>query len=391
MRDNARQPGTRARRYGFTLVELLIVISIIAILIALVVVAARGVRRSAATTRTTSMLATINQAIAQFKGDLGFEPPLITEMVPSAANATVLGGGFLTPELKGPVTGGTAANTVTAYRERRYNSQFSLPAYLLGMGAMGGRPSTPGTLGHPPNTTFISESASGYREAALDDGVPGPGFRNPGPLRAWKKAGSTPNTLVHSPDLSGRSYGPYLDPKQMAEVIELVEVVPSTMRARIAGLDSSSNIWMYRFIEPSGEPIRYYRQWPTRDAGTSPPNLPSTLRIPVELRSGEALAKELGGAVTGTPGTPLPADSDLLSASYMLLAANGDTAEKNLNPTAALPFEFASELLFEQCMPFISVTDPKFNASSILGGADAQIKSKGIIDFAQRAVRLGPQ
>lgn len=377
---------------GFTLVELLVVIAIIAVLVALVTVASRGVFSSAAKTRTTGLLATINQAVAQFKADLTYEPPLISRVGQTGNSQDGLLGGVLTPELEGQISGNNA-DILLSYRRQRFNSQFSLPAFLMGIGGVSGRTFQRNTVGFPPNTAGVSEQAAGYRAAALDDGFPGAGFRSPGPFKAWKKPASTPGTFVHSPELSGRTYGPYIDPEQMKDVLELVEVAPGSdttpMRARIPGVDGASNIWMYRFIEPSGEAIRYYRQWPTRDATSNPPNQTSTERIPVELRGPESMKAILK---IGTPNwQPHPEDSDLMTSSYMLLAPNVERLNKELSPSSTAPYETEMDRLFEESMPFIGATDPKFSPAAVLSGADAAVRTRQLLEYSTRAVRLGPQ
>lgn len=390
-RAKSSAPGSR----GFTLVELLIVIAIIAILVALVTVAARGVFRSASTTRATGLLATINQAVAQFKADLTYEPPLISRVLPTGSSPDGLSGGIVTPELEGVISG-NSADVLKAYRRQRFNSQFSLPAYLMGVGSLSGRTMQRNVVGFPPNTAGVSEQAAGYRAAALDDGFPGAGFRSPGTFKAWKKPTSTvttPPSFVHSPDLSGRTYGPYLNPDQMAGVLELVEVAPGSpttpMRARIPGVDGASNIWMYRFIEPSGEAVRYYRQWPTRDATSSPPNQASTQRIPVELRGPASMQSILK---IGTPNwAPIPEDKDVMASSYMLLAPNVDRVSKDLAPSASEPFETDLDRLFEETMPFIGRTDPTFDPNGLMSGTDAAVRARRLLEYSTRAVRLGPQ
>lgn len=385
----------RSAARGFTLVELLVVIAIIAVLVALVTVAARGVFRSASTTRATGLLATINQAVAQFKADLTYEPPLISRVDPTGSSPDGLRGGIVTPELEGQISG-NSADVLRAYRRQRFNSQFSLPAYLMGIGSLSGRTMQRNVVGFPPNSAGMSEQATGYRVAALDDGFPGAGFRNPGPFKAWKKPPSTvtnPPSFVHSPELSGRTYGPYLDLEQMTGVLELVEVAPGSlttpMRARIPGVDGATNIWMYRFIEPSGEAVRYYRGWPTRDATSNPPNQASTQRIPVELRGPDSMKAILK---IGTPNwAPIPEDKDIMASSYMLLAPNVERVNKDLAPSASEPFETELDRLFEETMPFIGRTDPTFDPNGLMSGTDSAVRTRRLLEYSSRAVRLGPQ
>lgn len=365
---------SRGTSRAFTLIELLIVIAIIAILMVLVFVSAGAIRRNAASAATTGLLNTLTQAIAAFEKDFAYEPPLVTNLRTSSGNATQpASGGIETPEFLAQRSG-NSNDAVTAYRSARYSSQFSLPVYLLGMGCFNGRATsdtgTSETTGFPPNTAAVGVDKPDFKLQAGHDGVPGPGLRNPGPLRTWKKAGNVPNTFSHAPDLTGRVYGPYLDPAQLSRNLEMVEVVPSSdparaLRPAIDDFDTDTDIYMYRFVEASGEPIRYYRGWPVKDPDATNAEQPSIARVPVELRDADAIRTEL--TLSNTNGAALPSDSRLMSASYMLLAPNVDTSQKFIGqPSAEKPFEFTSEELFEKAMPFGGgVTDPKFNAARL--------------------------
>ncbi len=385
----------RPARRGFSLVELLVVIAVIAILSALVFISARALRGGASTAATTGLLNSINQAVGTFKNDFGYLPPLISRIDPSAAGGGGPGpaaGGIITPELEAQKSGNNA-DALAAYKRVRYSSQFSLPAYLLGMGGLNGRPTPKGdgtantaATDYPPNTTAVGTDKPNFKAAAEHDGVPGPGFRSPGPLRAWKKPGAQPSTLTHSPDLSGRVYGPYLDPAQLANSIELVEVAPAAARARIDGLDGASDIFMYRFIEASGEPIRYYRGWPTRDPASTPPDQPSVRRVPVELRGAESVRAEVGG--TNTDQRPADSDALAMSSPYILLAANQNEKRRFVGQVSAqTPYETDLDELFDKAMPFVGVADPTFDPADL--NADQGLIARRFYEFLDRAVKVG--
>ena len=66
---------SRAARSGFTLIELMVVIVIIAILMALILPALNGVRIRARQTQVAAEITQLDQAIASFKAQFGVEPP----------------------------------------------------------------------------------------------------------------------------------------------------------------------------------------------------------------------------------------------------------------------------------------------------------------------------
>lgn len=377
-------PGSARRARAFTLVELLVTIAIIGVLIAMLGLAVRGAFSASTSAQTQGMLNTIGQAVTTFQTDLSYEPPLISRIEPGQPSGSNTGGIF-TPELWAQSTG-NAADARAEYLKLRYSSQFSLPVYLMGMGNINGV--TDNTQG-VPNTTAIKETDPTFRARAQHDGVPGPGLRNPGPLKAWKRVENINGTatIVHAPEVSGRSYGPYLDPEQMSKLLEAVEVDPQTMRRKLAFNTTPSGIRMYRLIDPYGNPIRYYRGWPTTDPTQN--NAPSVKRIPIELREASAVNAELANA--NPTGNPLEADRPLMGAKYVLLAPNAPRQNAGVAAAATTPFEDEVDQVLEESMPYIGASVPPSFNPGLLGGGDGADKVRRLKNFANKAIRRIPQ
>lgn len=361
---------TPARR-AFTLVELLVTISIILVLIAILGIAVRGIGKSATTSQARTQLNLISQAIESFKKDFGYEPPLLSENRSGTA-AGINPGGVQTPELQP-----TAPLVSAAYKEIRYSSQFSLAAFLLGVGNLNGIAGQPG--GAVPNLEAVSDGNPNYKALASHDGVPGPGVRNPGRYKAWKQP-TGPDQLAHSPEVTGRGYGPYLSMEQMGKYIQAVEVNRLPLRARLGTVDSSSNVFMYRFLDPAGNPIRYYRNWPTKDPNTGQA---SVARIPVEIRDLEAVKVDIA---KGSASAPRPSDREVMTASYMLLSPVAPKSAPSGAISASTPYEDSFDQVFDKAMPFVGSTDPVFTPASL-----DQDAIRSILDFLTTSVRQGPQ
>ncbi|MEO1130551.1 MAG: prepilin-type N-terminal cleavage/methylation domain-containing protein [Planctomycetota bacterium] len=266
---------------AFTIVELLVVITIIGVLAAITLVGLSFGLGAAKGAAADTQLQSIGQAIAAFETDIGFLPPLITEIDAQ--------GRVQTPEsLK---RFGGEDDVLESYREARYMSEFSLTVYLLGAGVLD------------------------FEEG--NDGVEGFGLRNPGATGLWRDAQGNPEPLA-----SGRVYGPYLDPGAMGEdTLERLEVGYDDSANRIVA-DEGSNQFMFRLLDPWGNPVRYYKGWPKIDLGSGArAGLPTIKYAPTELRSEESMSAQIAVSPSDFDNVDLTYDSELLSAPYMLLSA----------------------------------------------------------------------
>ena len=70
-----RSTNSSHRRNAFTLIEILVVITIIGILMSLILPAINGVRRRARVAQVKSEISTLESAIASYKAEFGIEPP----------------------------------------------------------------------------------------------------------------------------------------------------------------------------------------------------------------------------------------------------------------------------------------------------------------------------
>lgn len=279
---NERTPTSRRNR-GFTLVELLVVFIIIVLLVSILVVALGGAINNARRSATTQQLQSIGNAIDAFETDFRYVPPLVTpELVspPSSPTRT----GLVTPETFAR-SSGNPSNLNQYYEDARYNSEYTLAVYLLGIGAL--------------NPDELDDNGVASGSTPLHDGVPGPGFKAPGPLKAWK-AQPPSGPLRHEPQLTGRTYGPYLDFGTLEGVVEF---------------DDARGL--YKIIDIWGNPIRYYSGW-TGVRIVNGNRVPTLDEIPIELRNSESVLAQAGGADIATL---LGFDDELRNAKYALLSA----------------------------------------------------------------------
>jgi prepilin-type N-terminal cleavage/methylation domain-containing protein len=282
------------RSGGFSLVELLVVIVIIAVLIGIAAPAFLSARRNASKVATETVMNSIVSAIDQFENDFGYLPPLILDD-PSVA----------------PIDSDWATSVMSRtdaaekLREERYHSLYSLSVYLVGVGELA--PEDP------------SASGSSATDPARHDGVAGAGFRDPGIDRAWGGAiERTPET--HRVRESGQTYGPYLSVAE-GEMLRTASVASNDFpEDEVAqGVGGERPPWerMSVILDGYGNPIRYYRYWPLRAEGQTGASL---LDAPAELVAPDALRNAPADAMTFDASL----DPELQRGAYALLSAGPD-------------------------------------------------------------------
>ncbi|MFG0293994.1 MAG: type II secretion system protein [Phycisphaerales bacterium JB050] len=277
------QNGTIRHRRGFTLVEMLVVFVIIVILVSILAVALGGAIKSARRSKATVQLQSIGNAIDAFEEDFRYVPPLVTPSLVSP-DSSPTPTGLVTPTTYSK-TAGNPDDIGDYYEDVRYNSEYTLAVYLLGIGAL--------------NPDELDDDGIATGGTPLHDGVPGPGFKAPGDLRAWKVQPPS-GPLRHEPQLTGRTYGPYLDFGTLEGILELDE-----------------DRGLYKITDPWGNPIRYYSGW-TGIRMVNGNRIRSLDEIPIELRSSESLQAQASGADLDTL---LGFDGELRTAKYALLCA----------------------------------------------------------------------
>jgi len=284
-RRRAAPAAPHPRRAGFTLIELIVVITIIALLIAALGGAAALVfKRTATSLATETQLRNIAFGIEAFERDLGYLPPLLsdlpTDLRDSRRRLTVPGLG-----------GGAPSDAIDELRRARYHSMFTLPVYLVGVGDVNGDTALEGSQDELDPSLRV-----------LDDGVEGPGIRNPGPDRSW---GGARDRRDHRAARTGRVYGPYIDVDNAEDALR--EAQKPDYRANREDVENQERMFVIQ--DRWGAPIRYYRSWPVRNEDAEY----SLEDAPLELIDIDAFREE--------PSSKAGFDRPLLTGEFALLSA----------------------------------------------------------------------
>ncbi len=254
------------RRRAFTIVELLTVVAVIVLLVGLLVVVLSSSAKAAQTASTRSLMGTLSNAIAQFKADLGYLPPVLGR-APSGASAPG-SAGYLRDLLIPQALGGPVLPQQVSPQE--YVSMTSLVEYLTGPG--GRNEDGYGGVGTPAaNLPGAKELPAVGIRSPLRDGVWGAYITPLNPTQPFgtfsqrnlPQGGSANGTAtgVQPPNVSGRSYGPYLELKEGTIFGAIVGTTPTG--APIVARPGDNN-WDPTapkcIVDYWGQPIRYYRR-----------------------------------------------------------------------------------------------------------------------------------
>lgn len=195
-------------RSAFTLIELLVVIGIIALLVGLIIVGIGAAQRRAQQVNTKFLMSSISQALARFKSDHGYYPPVLGDpsqilTYPATPPVTLTKGilgwtvttstpatnvGYMRDLLLPPynkTAGATATTKVSQWTSdegkalQNWNSVTTLAEYLFGAGDRSA--DGYGICGELPDT-LPKDLTAGQRE------LPRAGIRSPGMDGVWGAA-----------------------------------------------------------------------------------------------------------------------------------------------------------------------------------------------------------
>ncbi len=213
---------SRQNRTGFTLLEVLIVVGVIALLVSMITVVGGHIRALAENKSTRQTLIALKTGIEQFKMTFGYYPPLLSDDSESASD-------YL-----------TILEDDEDRQDQAYYSTLTLVPYMIGIGDIN-QNGTP--------------DIDGDGDDEFDDGYAGEGFRDPGPDETWGGAVAAVNRESYwqryqdAGLLKGSVY------KRLIELNESVK--PAVNDAGTSQLDS----FLFQIYDNWDVPIRYYKGW----------------------------------------------------------------------------------------------------------------------------------
>lgn len=272
----------REARRAFTIVELLVVIGIVIAILGTLLVGLAAANRRAQMANTEFLMDSMVTAIAKFKADTGYLPPIlgVPNAVSSGAPTTpfgTLGWGrdlVLPPALGTSASGNYwdawSAQDRTAIQQ--YRSLTSLPEYLLGFGdrsqdgyggilGAGGSMPAAGTAGsrEMPTTGIRDPGRDGVWGAQLN---PRPGSAGSGLFASRNLA--TPTAAGNDDSsgyLKGRQLGPYLELKDDNRVGALIGFAgDGTPQVAKPGEIDNFDLAPKVILDYFGKPIVFYRR-----------------------------------------------------------------------------------------------------------------------------------
>jgi len=208
-------------RKGFTLLEVLIVVGIIALLVSLITVVGGHIRALAETKSTRQMLIAVKTGVEQFKMTFGYYPPLLSDDVANPSD-------FL-----------TVLDEDADRQDQAYYSTLTLAPYMIGIGDIN-QNGTP--------------DVDGDGDDELDDGYAGEGFRDPGPDQSW---GGEIDAIQREAYWQKYANAGLLKGNVYKRFIEVNEAVKPAVDDAGLSIDS----FLFQLYDYWDVPIRYYKGW----------------------------------------------------------------------------------------------------------------------------------
>lgn len=225
-RADRRRFGSR----GFSMIELMVVIAVIAILVSLVVVGGSRIRAIADNKQAKQVLVSIKTGLEQFHETYGYYPPLLDDSGQST-------GGLL-----------SVIQKETDFRDVSFYSTLTLVPYLIGVGDI--------NLDGVPDLTGIGDNND-------DDGLSGEGFRDPGRDHSWGGAIKAENRSKYWKAYNNASSdGKTLTGKVTKRLVELDESLKPAIDRQ--GLPIKDR-YLFQLTDIWEVPIRYYTGWDAKE------------------------------------------------------------------------------------------------------------------------------
>ena len=260
---------------GFTLIEMMVTIALIALLVSILVVTGSRVRRIADNKQTNQTLVSIKTGLEQFHDTFGYYPPLLDDrQSPITQFLSVVSD---PNELK--------------KNEVHYYSTLTLAPYLIGVG----------DINHDGNPNVNGQNADEF-----DDGLAGEGFRDPGRDHAWGGALQSDNRKKYWQHYQDADP----DGKLRGRVTKRLVDLDDSLKRAVDRTGNEIQFYLFQLNDVWERPIRYYRNWNAKETELDTDGLP--IDWPREW-FGSVLAEDREGFV-----------SQLRSAPFVLMSSGRD-------------------------------------------------------------------
>jgi prepilin-type N-terminal cleavage/methylation domain-containing protein len=245
-------------RFGFTIIELLVTITLIVILVSAMVLGMKSARTAAQIAETTSRLMALKQATVWFKEEIGYLPPVLDDQR-NLKSAGIAGNPLQFPPLATPGNEENYRSQIQGWYSITSPADFFLGyggRYDDGFGRVAGADSTHPSWGEMPRMGIRHPGIDGvWRGTDIHLNPPAPSGSG---LRADRRT-----------QASGKIFGPYLDVNN-DQMLGRILVNQQTGDAELDPVTNTIKVYYpgepgYDIDQPMvivdswGTPIRYYR------------------------------------------------------------------------------------------------------------------------------------